>query len=80
MRLLFAIDLQDYAGCTRTFVRHSARGVILREGKVDFSIDQDLAYQPYQSLCLLLRCIDQHKAPERDAYCPPSPVLTAELA
>ncbi len=34
MRLLFAIDLQDYAGCTRTFVRHSARGVILREGKV----------------------------------------------
>lgn len=55
-------------------------GQFLREGKVDFTIDQDLAYQPYQSLCLLLRCIDQHKAPEQDAYCPPSPVLTAELA
>ncbi len=34
MRLLFAIDLQDYAGCTRTFVRNSARSIILREGKV----------------------------------------------
>ena len=34
MRLLFAIDLQDYAGCTRTFVRHSARSIILHRGKV----------------------------------------------
>lgn len=34
MRLLFAIDLQDYEGCTRTFRRDSARGIILREGKV----------------------------------------------
>lgn len=34
MRLLFTIDLQDYEGCTRTFVRNSARSIILREGKV----------------------------------------------
>ena len=34
MRQLFTIDLQDYAGCTRTFVRHSARSIILRRGKV----------------------------------------------
>ena len=34
MRFLFAIDLQDYADCTRTFRRDSARGIILREGKV----------------------------------------------
>jgi 8-oxo-dGTP pyrophosphatase MutT (NUDIX family) len=34
MRLLFSIDLQDYAGCTRTFARHSARSIILRDGKV----------------------------------------------
>ena len=52
----------------------------LREGKVDFTIDQDLAYQTYQSLTLLLRCLSEHKLPEQDAYCPPSPILTAELA
>jgi len=34
MRLLFAIDKQDYADCTYTFVRNSARSIILREAKV----------------------------------------------
>ena len=34
MRLLFAIDLRDYEGCTRTFRRDSARGIILQSGKV----------------------------------------------
>ena len=34
MRLLFDVDLQDYAACTRTYRRDSARGVILRAGKV----------------------------------------------
>ena len=34
MRHLFDIDLQDYAECTHTFVRNSARGIILREGRV----------------------------------------------
>ena len=34
MRLLFAIDMQDYAACTYTFVRNSARSIILRGGKV----------------------------------------------
>lgn len=29
MRLLFEIDKQDYAACTRRFVRHSARSVII---------------------------------------------------
>ena len=52
----------------------------LRDGKVDFTIDQDLAYQPYQALTLLLRYLAEHKLPEQDAYCPPSPILTAELA
>ena len=33
MRLLFTIDKQDYAGCTRTFVRNSARSIILRGGE-----------------------------------------------
>lgn len=34
MRLLFEIDKQDYAGCTYTFVRNSARAVIVRDGKL----------------------------------------------
>ena len=34
MRILFAIDLRDYEGCTRTFRRDSARGIILQSGKV----------------------------------------------
>lgn len=52
----------------------------LKEGKVDFTIGQDLSYQTYQSLTLLLRCLSEHKMPEQDSYCPPSPILTAELA
>ena len=34
MRLLFDMDLKDYEGCTSTWERHSARSIILREGKV----------------------------------------------
>ena len=54
-------------------------GQFLRDGKIDFTIDQDFSYQTYQSLSLLLRCLAQHQLPEQDAYCPPSPILTAEL-
>lgn len=34
MRNLFAIDMQNYADCTYTTVRNSARSIILRGGKV----------------------------------------------
>lgn len=51
----------------------------LREGKVDFTIDQDLAYQSYQALTLLFRCLTERKAPEQEVYCQPSPILNAEL-
>lgn len=34
MRLLFSLDKQDYADCTYTTVRNSARSIILRDGKV----------------------------------------------
>ena len=34
MRRLFDIDLKDYAACTRTYRRDSARGIILRSGRV----------------------------------------------
>ncbi len=34
MRLLFEMDKKDHFGCTRTFIRNSARSVIIRDGKV----------------------------------------------
>lgn len=34
MRLLFEMDRRDYDGCTRRFVRNSARAIILREGRL----------------------------------------------
>ena len=33
MRLLFEIDLNDYSGCTHTFMRNSARSIIIRNHK-----------------------------------------------
>ena len=51
----------------------------LREGKVDFTIDQDLAYQSYQALSLLFGVLSEHKLPEQERFCPPSPILNAEL-
>lgn len=43
MRLLFFLDKQNYADCTYTFVRNSARSIILRDGKVAMihSLKQD---------------------------------------
>ena len=34
MKQLFAIDLHDYDGCTKVFSRPSARGIIIRNGKI----------------------------------------------
>ena len=34
MRLLFEMDKKDYAQCTHTFTRNSARSIIIRDGKV----------------------------------------------
>ena len=46
MRLLFAIDKQDYAACTYTFVRNSARSIILRDGKI--AMIHSLKYNYYK--------------------------------
>ena len=46
MRLLFSMDLKDYDGCERTFVRNSARSVILRGGKV--AMIHSLQYDYYK--------------------------------
>ena len=51
---------------------------LLREGAVDFTIGQDLAYQSYQALHLLFRAVAEHKLPEKDCYYPASPILNAE--
>lgn len=34
MRLLFEMDKRDYESCTCTFVRHSARSIVIRDGMV----------------------------------------------
>ena len=34
MRLLFDMDLHDYDDCTHSFIRNSARSIIIRDGKI----------------------------------------------
>lgn len=50
----------------------------LKEGLVDFTIGQDLAYQSYQALSVLFRNITEHRLPEQDCFYPASPILNAE--
>ena len=46
MRLLFEMDQKDYAQCTHTFTRHSARSIIVRCGKV--AMIHSLKYDYYK--------------------------------
>ena len=46
MRLLFEMDKHDYDGCTRTFVRDSARSIIIRDGKA--AMIHSLKYDYYK--------------------------------
>ena len=46
MRLLFEMDKKDYAQCTHSFVRNSARSIILRDGKV--AMVHSLKYDYYK--------------------------------
>ncbi len=46
MRLLFTLDKKDYASCTRTFVRDSARSVIIRRGRI--AMVHSLKYDYYK--------------------------------
>ena len=46
MRLLFEMDAGDHALCTRSFVRNSARGIIIRDGKV--AMIHSLKYDYYK--------------------------------
>lgn len=46
MRMLFEMDKKDYAHCTHTFTRHSARSIIIRDGKV--AMIHSLKYDYYK--------------------------------
>ncbi len=50
----------------------------LREGLVDFAIDQNLPYQSYQALSVLFGLVVEHRQPERDCFYPASAILNAE--
>lgn len=51
---------------------------LLREGLVDFSIDQNFSYQSYQALTVLFAAVVEQKEPERECFYPESPILNAE--
>lgn len=46
MRLLFDIDSKDYGACTHTYVRNSARAVIIRKGRI--AMVHSLKYDYYK--------------------------------
>ena len=40
----------------------------LKEGAVDFTIDQDLFYQSYQALNILFQLVAEYKKPEKELF------------
>jgi 8-oxo-dGTP pyrophosphatase MutT (NUDIX family) len=46
MRLLFSMDLKDYDDCNHSFVRNSARSIIVRNGKI--ALIHSLQYDYYK--------------------------------
>ena len=46
MRLLFEMDKGDHSGCTHSFIRNSARSIIIRDGKV--AMVHSLKYDYYK--------------------------------
>lgn len=46
MRLLFEMDKKDYTGCTHTYVRNSARSIIIVGGKI--AMVHSLKYDYYK--------------------------------
>lgn len=50
----------------------------LKEGLVDFSIDQNLPYQSYQALSVLFGAVLEHRNPAQDFFYPSSTILNAE--
>ena len=46
MRLLFELDKKDHTQCTHTFTRHSARSIVIRDGRV--AMIHSLKYDYYK--------------------------------
>lgn len=57
MRLLFDMDLKDYDDCTHTFVRNSARSIIIRDGKIAMIHSKELTITSSQEAALRVRKI-----------------------
>lgn len=51
----------------------------LKEGLVDFTIDQDLIYQTHQALEILFRLAAEYRRPEKQFFYAKSAILNAEL-
>ncbi|WP_298028908.1 substrate-binding domain-containing protein [uncultured Dysosmobacter sp.] len=75
-----AIRRQGRTGRVRVLSHDNGPDIqrFLKEGLVDFTIGQDLAYQSYQALSVLFRALTEHKLPERDCFYSDSPILNAE--
>lgn len=51
----------------------------LKDGSVDFTIDQNLPYQSYQALDILYRLVAEYKKPEKERYYAKNTILNAEM-
>lgn len=69
------------AGRVRILTHDSSPEVcrFLKEGLVDFTIGQNLAYQSRKALSVLFESVVEHKRPEQDCFYPESPILNAEM-
>ena len=47
MRILFEMDKNDYADCTRSFVRNSARSIIISDKKVAMIRSEKYGYYKF---------------------------------
>ena len=50
----------------------------LKEGVVDFAIDQNLTYQIRHALELLFCAVVENRMPKQECYYPENPILNAE--
>ena len=50
----------------------------MKEGVVDFAIDQNLTYQIRHALELLFCAVVENRMPKQECYYPENPILNAE--
>ncbi len=76
-----ALRQQGRVGRVRVLAHDNSPALrrFLKEGLVDFTIDQNLAYQSRKALSVLFDAVLEHKRPEQDCFYPESPILNAEM-